>query len=325
MKGILGRKAGMTQIFTQDGKTLPVTVVEIKPNTVLQVKTKDIDSYDSIQLGYEEKKKMKNSTKAAIGHAKKANAKPVYFIKEVRGMQGFELGQKINTSDIFKNGDIIDVVGISKGKGFQGSIKRHGHSIGPMAHGSKYHRGTGSLGDMTSVVKKNKKMPGQMGGDQVTVRNLQIVKIDRTNNAVLIKGSIPGPNKGFVLLQDSVLQPGANKPVTLVNIKEESEKLHLLEEAKKVGANLSTKMEIHEMEDVIKEAAEHHAKELKEKQDRHDKAKELGINIDGKTEEQIIESIEKHDGEAPAKKAEAPKVEEAKPAEAKPAEENKDN
>lgn len=316
MKGILGRKAGMTQIFTKDGKTLPVTVIEVKPNVVMQVKKIETDSYNSLQLGYEEKKESK-SNKPELGKAKKANTKPVYFKSEIRDMDGFELGQVVKASDVFQNGDIIDVTGTSKGKGFAGGIKRHNYSIGPKSHGSKYHRSSGSMGDIRGVVKKSKKLPGHMGHVKTTMQNLQIVKIDDELNVVLIKGSVPGPNKGFVILKNSVLQPDTNKSVELVNLKEENEKLHILEEGKKVGATLNTSMSMTEMKTKLQSATEKHEIDLKEKEDRHEEAKLLGIDISGKTEEQLKESIEK------AKIIEAKRNDESKTGE-KPVEESKD-
>ncbi len=292
MKGILGRKAGMTQVFLEDGKTLPVTVIEVKPNVVLQVKTQKKDSYDSIQLGYETKD-AKKVNKPDLGHAKKANTDPVYFKKEIRDMQGYGLGDVINSTDVFEDGDIVDVIGTSKGKGFAGSIKRHNYTRGPMSHGSKYHRGTGSMGDIRGVVKKSKKLPGHMGHEKVTVQNIQIVKIDTANNVILVKGSIPGPNKGYVMIKNAELKPDTNKKVILVNIEIEQQKLHLLEEGKKFGATLNTKMSLEEMKSTIETAKETHDSDMKQKVARHEEAKNLKIDVNGKTEEQIQESINK--------------------------------
>lgn len=148
-KGILGRKAGMTTAFSEEGKAYPVTVVEVKPNAVLQVKTKETDGYTSIKLGVEDKKDHR-ATRSELALAKKANTSAKYFVKEIRNMEGFELGQTIN-ADIFNAGEFVDVTGTSKGKGFAGSIKRHNQSRGPMGHGSKYHRGTGSVGTIAQT------------------------------------------------------------------------------------------------------------------------------------------------------------------------------
>ena len=175
MKGILGKKIGMTQVFTKEGKLIPVTVVEVEPNVVTQIKTVEKDGYDAIQLGTETVRESL-STKAETGHAKKANTTPKRFLREIRGVNvnEYTLGQTIGV-DVFEAGEIVDVTGTSKGKGFQGVIKRHNQSIGPKGHGSQYHRGVGSLGTLLPMhVLKGKKMPGQMGNVQRTVQNLEI-------------------------------------------------------------------------------------------------------------------------------------------------------
>ncbi len=220
MKGILGRKAGMTTIFAQDGRAIPVTVVEVKPNAVLQVKTAEVDGYSAIKLGVEDKKEQR-ATRAELGEAKKANTSAKYFMKEIRNMEGFELGQTIS-ADLFEAGDIVDVTGTSKGKGFQGNIKRHNHHRGPMSHGSKSHRITGSIGDIAGHVIKGKKMPGHMGHTQVTMQNLEVVAIDLENNVILIKGSIPGPNKSFVIVKSAVKVENSNEPIELVDVAAEA-------------------------------------------------------------------------------------------------------
>jgi large subunit ribosomal protein L3 len=150
MRGLLGRKAGMTTVFSEEGKALPVTVIEVQPNTVLQVKTIETDGYNSVKLGAFDKKDQR-ATKADLGSAKKANTSAKYFIKEIRNMEGFEMGAQI-TADMFEAGQLVDVTGTSKGKGFSGSIKRHNFTRGPMGHGSKYHRGSGSRGTMSEHV-----------------------------------------------------------------------------------------------------------------------------------------------------------------------------
>ena len=208
MKGILGRKIGMTQVFTKSGKLIPVTVVEVEPNVVTQIKTVENDGYEAIQLGFDTKKE-KNSTKANIGHAKKAETAPKRFYKEIRGVNvsDYTLGQQL-TVDIFSEGEVVDVTGTTKGKGFQGVIKRHNQHRGPMGHGSHYHRGPGSMGTMRPMrVFKGKKLPGHMGGLTVTIQNLEIVAVDKENNVILVKGNVPGANKSLVVIKTAVKNP----------------------------------------------------------------------------------------------------------------------
>ncbi|MEK4027337.1 MULTISPECIES: 50S ribosomal protein L3 [Bacillaceae] len=200
-KGILGRKIGMTQVFAENGELIPVTVVEATPNVVLQKKTIESDGYEAIQLGFDEKRE-KLANKPAKGHVAKANTAPKRFIREFRNFgEEVEVGQEVKV-DIFAEGDIIDVTGVSKGKGFQGAIKRHGQSRGPMSHGSRYHRRPGSMGPVApNRVFKNKLLPGRMGGEQITIQNLQVVKVDAERNVILIKGNVPGPKKSLVKIQ----------------------------------------------------------------------------------------------------------------------------
>lgn len=208
MKGILGRKIGMTEVFDQNGKLTPVTVVEVTPNVVTQIKTKATDGYDAIQLGFDDKRE-KLATKASVGHTNKANTKPKRFFKEIRGVnvEDYTLGQEI-TADIFTRGEVIDVTGTSKGKGFQGVIKRHNQHRGPMGHGSHYHRRPGSMGTMRPMrVFKGKKLPGHMGTLTVTIQNLEVVAVDVENNVILVKGNIPGPKKGLVIIKSAVKNP----------------------------------------------------------------------------------------------------------------------
>ena len=210
MKGILGKKIGMTQVFAQDGQLIPVTVVSVEPNVVMQIKTKETDGYEAIQLGFATKKE-KHSTKAEMGHAKKANAAPKRFLKEIKGVEvsNYELGQEIKC-DVFEAGEIVDVTGTSKGKGFQGVIKRYNQSRGPMGHGSQYHRGVGSMGTLRPMrVFKGKKLPGHMGNETVTIQNLEVVAIDLDENVILIKGNIPGPKNSFVVIKSSIKNPDA--------------------------------------------------------------------------------------------------------------------
>src|SRR6476620_2643601 len=198
-KGILGRKIGMTQVFAENGDLIPVTVIEAAPNVVLQKKSEETDGYSAIQLGFEDKRE-KLANKPEKGHVAKADTAPKRFIREFRGddLVGFEVGQEVKV-DIFAVGEIVDVTGISKGKGFQGVIKRHGQSRGPMAHGSRYHRRPGSMGPVApNRVFKGKALPGRMGGEQVTVQNLSIVKVDIERNLLLIKGNVPGARKALI-------------------------------------------------------------------------------------------------------------------------------
>ncbi|QFG00866.1 50S ribosomal protein L3 [Psychrobacillus glaciei] len=204
-KGILGRKIGMTQVFAENGDLIPVTVVEASPNIVLQKKTVETDGYEAIQLGFEDKRE-KLSNKPAKGHVAKASTAPKRFIREFRGLDtaNYEVGQEVNVES-FAEGDVIDVTGVTKGKGFQGVIKRHGQSRGPMAHGSRYHRRPGSMGPVApNRVFKQKKLPGQMGGHVVTIQNLQIVRVDAERNLLLIKGNVPGSRKSLVVVKAAI-------------------------------------------------------------------------------------------------------------------------
>ena len=213
MKGILGRKIGMTQVFTTDGKLIPVTVVEATPNVVLQKKTVATDGYDAIQVGFEDlREKLANSP--LKGHVKKAETAPKRFIKEFRydEMMSYEVGQEIKV-DSFVAGEVVDVTGTSKGKGYQGVIKRHNQHIGPKGHGSGAHRIVGSMGPIApNRIAPGKKLPGQMGNVTRTVQNLEIVAVDVENNVLLIKGSIPGPKKGLVIVKSAVKANGKVNP-----------------------------------------------------------------------------------------------------------------
>ena len=217
-KGILGRKLGMTQVFTKSGKLIPVTVVEVEPNVVTQIKTMENDGYEAIQLGFDTKRE-KLANKPEMGHTSKAGTTPKRFLKEIRGVniEDYKLGQEVNI-DIFETGEMVDVTGTTKGKGFQGVIKRHNQSRGPMSHGSHYHRGPGSMGTMLPMrVFKGKKLPGHMGSLTVTIQNLEVVKIDLENGVILIKGNIPGPKKGLVVIKSAVKQPGKIKEMEELN------------------------------------------------------------------------------------------------------------
>ena len=207
-KAILGIKLGMTQIFTEDGKVIPVTVVESGNNVVLRNKTVDTDGYFAVQIGFGDVKE-KHVNKPMMGQFKKLEVKPVKFIRELRltAESEYKTGDVIGV-DIFAEGELVDVVGTSKGKGFAGTIKRHGFARGPMGHGSKSHREPGSTGAMMSGpggrVIKGKKLPGRMGGARVTVQRLTIVRVDVNRNLLLIKGAIPGPKKGLVIIKNTV-------------------------------------------------------------------------------------------------------------------------
>lgn len=203
MKGILGRKVGMTEVFTKEGKVIPVTVIEVEKNTVMQVKTVENDGYNAIQLGVCDKKE-KNATKASIGHAKKANTNPKRFLKEIRDYEGsYNLGDTIDAS-LFAAGEVVDVTGTSKGHGTQGVIKRHGQKSGPSAHGSRYHRRPGSMGTLRPMrVLPGKALPGHMGCETVTIQNLVVVEANPAENYILVSGNVPGAKQSLVLIKSA--------------------------------------------------------------------------------------------------------------------------
>lgn len=205
IKGILGKKLGMTQVFTPEGLVVPVTVIQAGPCVVTQKKEQENDGYEAIQIGFDDKKE-KNAIKPELGHAKKAGTTPKRYVKEIRGVNlaNYEVGQELK-ADLFTEGEFVDVTGTSKGKGFQGVIKRHGQHTGPMAHGSRYHRGPGSMGSIqANRVPKGKKLPGHMGKETKTIQNLQVVKVDVERNVLLIKGSIPGPRNSYVSVNSAI-------------------------------------------------------------------------------------------------------------------------
>lgn len=205
MKGILGKKIGMTEVFTKNGKVIPVTVVSVEPNYIMQVKTKTTDGYDAIQLGFIDKKEQR-ANKAEIGHAKKASAAPKRFLKELRvsDIDKYVVGNAIS-ADIFEVGEKVDVTGTSKGHGFTGVIRRHNQSEGPKTHGSTYHRRPGSMGSMRPKrVLKGKKLSGHMGVDTVTVQNLDIVDINTELNYILVSGNVPGAKNSLILIKSAV-------------------------------------------------------------------------------------------------------------------------
>lgn len=207
-KGILGKKIGMTQIFDENGTLIPVTVVEVSPNVVLQQKTIETDGYVATQLGFDDLRE-KLSNKPEKGHAQKANTTPKRFVREIRFPEGlsnemlnFTIGQEVPCT-LFSEGEVVDVTGTSKGKGTQGIIKRYNAHTGPMAHGSGYHRGIGSMGPIKGNMK-GKKMPGRMGNETVTIQNLKVVSVDVENNVILIKGNVPGPKKSLVIIRSAI-------------------------------------------------------------------------------------------------------------------------
>lgn len=216
MKGLLGRKLGMTQVFTADGILIPVTVVEVSPNVVLQKKTIENDGYEAVQLGYEEKK-VQRATKALVGHVTKANTTPKQFIKEIRGtgLNGYEVGAQVK-ADLFAPGEMVDVSGTSKGKGYTGAVVRNNQSTGNKTHGSGFHRSPGSLatiGRNNSIINKGRIMAGQEGGYSTTNQNLEVIAVDTDKNVILIKGNVPGPKRGYVVIKSTV------KPVASVTAK----------------------------------------------------------------------------------------------------------
>ena len=209
-KAILGKKIGMTQIFLQDGRLVPVTVVEVGPCPVTQVKTVQSDGYEAVQVGFGElaeqrAKKLKN--KPELGHFAKAGVPATRYLRELRldDITSYKVGDQI-TCDVFAEGDHVDVTGTSKGHGFTGTIQRWNQHTGPMKHGSKYHRGVGSMGANSdpSRVFKNKHMPGQYGCERVTVQNLEVVRVDAQRNLLLIKGAVPGANGALLIVRSSV-------------------------------------------------------------------------------------------------------------------------
>ncbi len=222
MKGILGRKSGMTQVFTKDGKLIPVTVIEVEPNIVMQVKTKDTDGYEAIQLGVFEKKES-HATKSEVARAKKASTTPKRFLKEIRGVDAtYNIGDKLE-ADIFAVGDVVDVTGTSKGKGFEGTIKRHNQHRGPMTHGSHYHRAVGSLGTMLPKrVLKGKNLPGHMGHETVTIQNLEIIEVNANENYILVSGNVPGAKNSLVLIKSAVKNSRVSDAKEVISYEEET-------------------------------------------------------------------------------------------------------
>ena len=250
MKGILGRKVGMTQVFTKDGKLIPVTVVSVEPNVVMQVKTVEKDGYSAIQLGVEDKKE-KNATKASIGHAKKAGTTPKRFLKEIRNVdREYTIGEVLK-ADTFEVGEVVDVTGTSKGKGFQGTIKRWGQSRGPMGHGSHYHRGPGSLGTMLPKrVLKGKHLPGHMGSETITIQNLEIIEVNASENYILVSGNIPGAKNSLVFIKSAIKNSRKADPKEIITYEEETVVDEVVEDT-----NVNTEA-VETKEEEVSEAAE---------------------------------------------------------------------
>jgi large subunit ribosomal protein L3 len=201
MKGILGKKIGMTQVFTEDGRLITVTVIEAGPSKVVQKKDTIRDGYEALQVGFDEIRKEKNVTKPMLGHFKKTPT-PVYrYLREIK-MEGLSAGDDI-TVDIFSSGERVSITGTSKGKGFQGVMKRHNFRGGPGSHGSMFNRAPGSIGQSSfpSRVFKNRKMPGHMGDEQVTIRNIEVFDVRKEQNLMLVKGAVPGANGGYVIIK----------------------------------------------------------------------------------------------------------------------------
>jgi len=207
--GILGKKVGMTQVFKEDGSVMPVTVIEAGPCRVLQLKTPEVDGYRAVQLGFGDKK-VANVNKPALGHFKRAGSAPNRFLRELRTQEAdrYEVGQEIKV-DIFGEGDFVDVIGISIGKGFQGGMKRWGWKGGPASHGSMFHRRIGSVGasSFPSRIFKGHHMPGRMGGERKTIQNLKVVKVDPVNNLLLVSGPVPGPRNSYLIIRNARKRP----------------------------------------------------------------------------------------------------------------------
>jgi len=219
MKGILGRKLGMTQVFTEDGNLIPVTVIECEPNVVLQKKTAETDGYEALQLGLCDVKESR-STKAEIGHAKKAGVAPKRFVKEINADElTVEVGQEVKV-DIFSAGDMVDITGISKGKGYTGVVQRYNHHMINETHGAgPVHRSVGSLattGRDNNRIEKNTPMPGHDGSLKVTNQNLEVIKVDSEKNYMLVKGNVPGPKRGLVLVKTTTKKVKHVEPKVLL-------------------------------------------------------------------------------------------------------------
>ena len=255
MKGILGRKVGMTQVFTKDGKLIPVTVVEVPSNVIMQVKSVEKDGYSAVQLGVFDKKENK-ATRPEMGNAKKANTTPKRYLKEVKNMEGaYNVGDKVS-ADLFNVGEIVDVTGTSKGHGFEGVIKRHNQSRGPMGHGSHYHRRPGSLGTMLPKrVLKGKKLAGHMGVDTVTIQNLEIIEVNVNENYILVSGNVPGAKNSLVLIKSAVKNSRKENPKELLTYEAETVVDEVVESPNE-ETEVTTEVEEATTEEITKEETE---------------------------------------------------------------------
>ena len=274
MKGILGRKVGMTEKFTKDGKIIPVTVVEVEPNVITQIKTKATDGYEAIQIATKEKKE-KRTTKAVMGHTKKANTTPKRFLKEIRvsDASNYELGSTLDAS-VFEQGERVDVQGTSKGKGFAGVIKRHNYGRGPETHGSRHHRKPGSLGSMRPMrVFKGKKLPGHMGAETKTIQNLTVVEVDTDLNYIIISGNIPGPKNSMVLIKEAVKSNLKAEEFELIDYSVVEETTS--EEQEVVQEEVTSEETTLEVEENTSEAEETPAEEAKEESTKEEETVEV--------------------------------------------------
>jgi len=262
MKGILGRKLGMTQVFTATGVLIPVTVIEATPNIVLQKKTLTTDGYEAVQLGFEDKSE-KRATKAHLGHVQKAATSAKRFVREIRSKDmydKYEVGNDVKV-DLFSAGEYVDVTGVSKGKGFTGAIKRNNQSLGPASHGSGHHRGLGSLatiGRNNGIINKGRIMAGQEGGYTTTNQKLEVIKVDLNNNCLLIKGNVPGPRKGLVIVTSTVKKDKGKDAVELVDY------LTVEEVNEEIVETISEESEVEVTEETVVESVEEPAGETGE-------------------------------------------------------------
>ena len=274
MKGILGKKAGMTQVYDTHGNCIPTTVVSIPTNIITGKKTPSKDQYSALQIACEECSG-KRLPKGYVKEFKKLNSKPMRFKREIRDMDpgDYKLGDTLPLT-IFTPGEYVNVTAISKGKGFAGAIKRHNYGRGPMSHGSHHHRRPGSLGAITqNRVFKGKKLPGHMGNEQVTTKNLEILQVDTNNNVLLLKGNTPGNNNTLLIIKEA-LKAKKETPTTLSNRFEEEAKNKILEEAKKYQLKLTTEMTLAEMKNLLNAVKEKELVAKKQQQEETAKKSE---------------------------------------------------
>ncbi len=258
MKGILGRKVGMTQVFTKDGKLVPVTVVACEPNVVMQVKSLEKDGYSAIQLGVVDKKENR-SNKAELGRAKAAKTAPKRFLKEIKVEAGtYNVGDKIGV-DVFEVGDVIDVTGTSKGHGTEGVVKRYNNNRGPMGHGSHYHRKPGSLGTMLPKrVLKGKKLPGHMGVETVTIQNLEVIEVNVAENYILVSGNVPGAKNSLVFIKEAVKNSRVKNAKEVI-VYEDETVVDSVEEVKETNNVEEVTPEVEEAKEEVAETVEEEA------------------------------------------------------------------